>query len=281
MTDRVFVTNLCLHGHHGLHPEETRLGQKFFVDIECAVDLAPCAADDDYEKAVCYGTLCDLAAAVSASGPFKLIETFGQRIAEAVLSRFYAVNEVVVRIRKPSAPLAALLDHAGVEIRRRRRRRIGLSLGSNMGNKLANIETALSLLRTENVVEFEAISKFYRTAPWGNEEQDWFVNACAIGWTTMVPQDVLKACKRIEFHVGRVPTVRWGPRAIDVDILFIDEIEMEGPELTLPHRDMFNRAFVLAPLAEIAPDLSVGGRVIREEVARMALKAGEVEPLAE
>lgn len=281
MTDRVFVTDLCLHGNHGLHPEETRLGQKFHVDIECAVDLAPCAAEDDYEKAVCYGTLCDMAAEVSASGPFRLIETLGHRIAEAVLARFYAVNEVVVRVRKPSAPLAAVFGHVGVEIRRRRRRRIGLSLGSNMGDKIANVQTALSLLRTENVVEFDAISKFYRTAPWGKEDQDWFVNACATGWTTLTPEEVLKACKRIEFHVGRVPTVRWGPRAIDIDILFIDAIDIEGPELTLPHREMFNRAFVLAPLAEIAPDLEIGGRTPQAELERMALKPGEVEPLAE
>ncbi|MCX8998104.1 2-amino-4-hydroxy-6-hydroxymethyldihydropteridine diphosphokinase [Rhizobiaceae bacterium BDR2-2] len=279
MTDRVFVSSLCLHGHHGLHPEETRLGQKFLIDIECAADLSPCATDDDYEKAVCYGTLCDIAAEVSASGPFKLIETLGQRIAEAILARFYAVSEVVVRVRKPSAPLPAMLDHAGVEIRRRRRRRIGLSLGSNMGNKVANIQTALSLLRTENVVDFDAISRLYRTRPWGNEDQDWFVNACATGWTTMTPQEVLKACKRIEFQVGRVPTVRWGPRAIDIDILFIDDIHIAGPELTLPHADMFNRAFVLVPLAEIAGDLSVVGRVIADEVERLGLNAGDVEPL--
>ncbi|MBB4105615.1 2-amino-4-hydroxy-6-hydroxymethyldihydropteridine diphosphokinase [Allorhizobium borbori] len=281
MTDRVFVSNLCLHGHHGLFPEETRLGQKFYIDIECAVDLAPAGLSDDYEKAVGYDTLCDIATAVSAAGPYKLIETLGHRIAEAVLARFYIITEVVVRVRKPSAPMAAMFDNVGVEIRRRRRRRIGLSLGSNVGNKIANIETALSLLRTENVVEFDGISKFYRTAPWGNEDQDWFVNVCAIGWTTMTPQDVLKAFKRIEFHVGRVPTVRWGPRVIDIDILFIDDIEADGPELTLPHRDMFNRAFVLVPLNEIAPDLSIGGRVIHAEVERMALKAGEVEPLAE
>lgn len=281
MSDRVFVSNLCLHGFHGLYPEETRIGQKFYFDIECDLDLAPAALSDDYEKAVGYDTLCNIARDVSNAGPYKLIETLAHRLAEAVLERFYIVNQVVVRVRKPSAPMPDNFDAVGVEIRRRRRRRIGLSLGSNMGNKVANIETALSLLRTENVIEFEAISKFYRTAPWGLEDQDWFVNACAIGWTTLTPQDVLKAFKRVEFHVGRVPTLRWGPRAIDIDILFIDDVEIEGPELTLPHREMFNRAFVLVPLAEIAADRTVGGRRIGDQVTRLSLKPGEVEPLAD
>lgn len=279
MSDRVFVSNLCLYAHHGVHPEETRLGQKFFVDIECSLDLAPAGHTDDFELAVGYDALCELAAEISAAGPYKLVERLGQCIAEAVLARFYRVDEVMVRVRKPSAPIAALFDNVGVEIRRRRRRRIGLSLGSNMGDKVANVETALSLLRTENVVEFEAISGLYRTAPWGNQDQDWFVNACAIGWTTMLPADVLKAFKRIEFQVGRVPATRWGPRVIDIDILFVDAVETEGPELTLPHRDMFNRAFVLVPLAEIAPDLVLGGRRIGTELERLAPGADEVAPL--
>ena len=156
-----------------------------------------------------------------------------------------------------------------------------LGLGGNLGDPVAAFAAALSRLGADASIELKAVSSVWRTAPWGNEDQDWFVNVCAIGWTTMTPQDVLKAFKRIEFHVGRVPTVRWGPRVIDIDILFIDDIEADGPELTLPHRDMFNRAFVLVPLNEIAPDLSIGGRVIHAEVERMALKAGEVEPLAE
>lgn len=120
MKDHVRVINLCLHGNHGVFPEETRLGQKFFVDIDCALSLAACAEDDDYSKAVCYGTLCNLAAEVSNNGPYKLIETLGDRIAQTVLDRFDQVSDVAVRVRKPSAPISLLLDHVEIEIHRKR-----------------------------------------------------------------------------------------------------------------------------------------------------------------
>jgi len=120
MSDHVSVVNLCLHGHHGVFPEETKLGQKFYVDIDCTLNLAACAKDDDFSKAVCYGTLCDLAVEVSDQGPYKLIETLGDRIAEKVLSQFDQVAEVAVRVRKPSAPIKYVLDYVQVELRRTR-----------------------------------------------------------------------------------------------------------------------------------------------------------------
>lgn len=124
MTDRIFVSNLCVQGYHGVLAEETRLGQKFFIDIDCAANLKECVRDDDYSKAVCYGTLCDLAIQVSSSGPFKLIETLGDRIAVQILVRFSSVSEVRVRIRKPSAPIAGIADHVGIEVNRVRNIRV-------------------------------------------------------------------------------------------------------------------------------------------------------------
>ncbi len=279
MTDRVSVRNLCLLGSHGVHPEETKLGQKFYIDIHCDLDLGPCAADDDYDKAVCYGALCDLAAEVSGRGPYRLIETLGDRIAGAVLGRFGQVAEVTVRVRKPSAPIAAVLDHVEVTIRRRRRLRIGLSLGSNMGDKLANVRTALAWLRAEDGIEIDRVSRFYRTAPWGKTDQDWFLNACATGWTLRDPVELLKALKRIELTLGRVPGERWGPRAIDIDLLFAGDLRIETPLLTLPHPELFNRSFVLVPLAEIAGDHAVAGRSIGEAAGALDLAPDEIAPL--
>jgi len=281
MMDRVSVSNLCLHGFHGLYPEERKLGQKFFVDIDCCLELSACAAGDDHRETVCYGKLCDLAVEVSGQGPYNMIEKLGERIAAAVLERFDPVGEVRVRVRKPSAPLAVALDHVEIEIVRRRRRRVAFSLGSNMGDKALNLRTALAWMETLEGTSIERVSRLYRTAPWGETDQDWYVNTCAIGWTTADPIALLQALKRIELMLGRTAGPRWGPRVIDIDILFIDDLEMRTPHLTLPHAEMFNRAFVLIPLAEIAAEHSVLGRRISTAAATIEVACGEIVPIEE
>jgi dihydroneopterin aldolase len=120
MPDHVFVSNLCVHGRHGVFAEEQRLGQKFFLDIDCEVDMTACAGDDNYETAVCYDGLCRIAQQVSDAGPFRLIESLADRIARTILERHGIVSRVSIRVRKPSAPIVAMVDHVGVEVTRLR-----------------------------------------------------------------------------------------------------------------------------------------------------------------
>jgi dihydroneopterin aldolase/2-amino-4-hydroxy-6-hydroxymethyldihydropteridine diphosphokinase len=274
MADRVFVSNLCIRARHGGFAEETKLGRKLFIDIDCVVDPQDSARDDDYSKAVCYRALCDLAAEISESGPFKLIEALGDRIAREALARFSSVSEIRIQIREPSAPIASMVDHVGIEVKRVRSTRIAFSLGSNVGNKVANIRNALARLGGEPHIEIDAVSHFYQTEPWGKSDQDWFVNACATGRTSLQPRDLLRRCKALEIQIGRTPGLRWGPRVIDIDLLFFGDKELCTGDLTLPHPEMFNRAFVLAPLAEIAPDQSVAGRRIGD-AAKLLQRAGQ------
>jgi len=276
MRDRVNVKNLCLHGFHGVFPEERKLGQKFYIDIECQLCLTDCAARDDYTKAVCCGSLCDLAVEISNTGPFNLIETLGAHIAEAILARFSRVNDVRVSVRKPSAPIAAPLDYVEIEIHRTRKRLIAFSLGSNVGDKSRNLRTALAWMNTLEGTEIERVSHFYKTAPWGETDQEWFLNACAIGRTTTEPQVLIQRLKSIELKLGRVPSSRWGPRTIDIDILFADDLEIQTPTLTLPHKELFNRAFVLIPLAEIASEQTVLGQNIGEAALAIDHVDGDV-----
>jgi 2-amino-4-hydroxy-6-hydroxymethyldihydropteridine diphosphokinase len=140
--------------------------------------------------------------------------------------------------------------------------RVGFGLGSNIGDKPGNLKRALRLIEERGVARLTAVSRIYRTPPWGDLDQGDFANACALGETSMSPYELLAAVKKIEADMGREPTRRWGPRLIDVDILFLGERVLEDPELTLPHKELFARGFVLAPLAEIAPRLSLGGREI-------------------
>jgi 2-amino-4-hydroxy-6-hydroxymethyldihydropteridine diphosphokinase len=146
----------------------------------------------------------------------------------------------------------------------------GLAFGSNIGDKPGNIRRALELLESRRIVSLTAISSIYRTPPWGYLEQEDFANACALARTRLPPLDLLKATRQIETDMGRRPTVRWGPRLIDIDILYYGETRFEHPKLTLPHRSLFERGFVLVPLAEIAPDLRIAGRSIKESAAAFA-----------
>lgn len=137
--------------------------------------------------------------------------------------------------------------------------RVGFGLGSNIGDKPGNIREALRLLGERGVARLDAVSRIYRTPPWGVLDQGDFANACALGATTLSPYELLAAVKKIEADMGRAPTRRWGPRLIDVDILFLGDSSLDDPELTIPHKELFQRGFVLVPLAEIAPDLVLDG----------------------
>lgn len=279
MNDRIFVTNLCLVGYHGVMEEERVLGQRFFLDIEVSTDARRASANDDYMETVCYGGLCDLAKEVSEAGPYLLIETFAERVIAAILGRFPTVTEARVRIRKPGAAINASFDTVGVELARKRQRKVAFSLGSNVGDRSSLIRAALAFLEAEEGVEITRVSSFYETAPWGNTDQDRFVNACAIGQTSLTPHEVLRACKVIEVQLGRTPGERWGPRLIDIDLLWLGDEEISTVALTLPHREMANRGFVLMPLAEIAGDEVVGGQSVSQMLADLDLASDEVVKL--
>ena len=146
----------------------------------------------------------------------------------------------------------------------------GIGLGSNIGDKPANIGRALALLQERGIMRLTALSSIYRTPPWGYKEQEFFANACALGETRLPPLELLAAVNAVEKDMGRKPSIRWGPRLIDIDILFYGTGTFEHPKLHLPHKNIFERAFVLVPLAEIAPDLKISGRSIAKAAASFA-----------
>lgn len=155
--------------------------------------------------------------------------------------------------------------------------RAALSLGSNLGDKRANIAAAIAALDAGGAAPL-ARSADYRTEPWGPVAQDWFVNACVLVETALAPADLLALCLRVERDLGRVRDTKWGPRTLDIDILTYDDLTVTTPDLVLPHPYMLERRFVLVPLVEIAPDLIVHGRSIAK--ALRELGAGDVQRLA-
>jgi 2-amino-4-hydroxy-6-hydroxymethyldihydropteridine diphosphokinase len=135
-----------------------------------------------------------------------------------------------------------------------------LGLGSNVGDRRENLQAAVELLWAHDVVPL-ASSSVYETEPVGEVlDQREFFNACLRVETSLKPEPLLDACKAVEKALGRVVTVRHGPRPIDVDLLLLEDLQYTSERLTLPHREVTSRRFGLVPLLELAPDLVVPGR---------------------
>ena len=154
--------------------------------------------------------------------------------------------------------------------RAQRMYRIYLGLGANLGDRRASLRRALRLLAHLEDTQLLRVSSFYETPPWGNEKQPPFLNACAALETRLSPLVFLRRTQRIERALGRVRKEHWGPRTIDIDLLFAEGFESAAPELRLPHPYLHERAFVLLPLAEIVPGLIVRGRKIDEWLADLS-----------
>jgi 2-amino-4-hydroxy-6-hydroxymethyldihydropteridine diphosphokinase len=139
-----------------------------------------------------------------------------------------------------------------------------LALGTNLGDRLANLRTALAALPPEVVLLRE--SKIYETPAWGFEDQPAFLNMAVKGGTGLKPEALLKHLKLLETRLGRETSFHWGPRLIDIDLLFYDDLILDTPRLVIPHPRLHERAFVLVPLSDIAPDLihPIFGKTIRE-----------------
>lgn len=132
--------------------------------------------------------------------------------------------------------------------------RIFVALGSNIGDRLGFLQKAMDALGSAPGFKVRRVSSVYETEPVGKKEQPQFLNAAVELNSLMSPEDVLVTLKQIERAVGRTPSERWGPREIDLDLIYVQDLVIDGPELVLPHPEVDSRKFVLTPLAEIAPE---------------------------
>jgi len=149
-----------------------------------------------------------------------------------------------------------------------RRAKAYIGIGSNIGNRQANIKRALDLLNSNENIEVSAVSSLVETAPVGYTEQPNFINAAAELYTNLTPRELLNTLLAIENQMGRTREVRWGPRVIDLDLLLYNNEHINEDGLQVPHPRIMERAFVLLPLAEIAPELILpDGRTAREAAA--------------
>ena len=251
--DKIYINNLEFIGFHGVFPEEKKLGQKFLVSLELIVDTKEAGKTGDLTKSVHYGLVAQDVERVFLEKSIDLIETCAENIAEMVLKKYELVKEVKVTVKKPWAPLQMHFENVAVEISRKWHK-VYLSLGSNMGDKRENLLEAIKRVGELENTEIVKSSTILETEPFGYIEQDNFLNACLEVKTLLTPQEFLSSILKIELDMGRVREIKWGPRVIDIDILFYDAEIIQEDNLAVPHPWICEREFVLEPLSEIAPN---------------------------
>ena len=155
-----------------------------------------------------------------------------------------------------------------------------VALGGNIGNVRDTLDRAIAAFCDGEKVRLLTRSSDYRTAPWGVEDQPPFVNLCIAVETSLPPRALLTRAQAIERTLGRERSKerRWGPRPVDIDLIAYDDLVLQEPDLTLPHPQLFARAFVLAPLAEIAPERVIAGRRVRDALAQVDASGVEKLP---
>jgi dihydroneopterin aldolase/2-amino-4-hydroxy-6-hydroxymethyldihydropteridine diphosphokinase len=291
MLDRISIVGLRVHGRHGVFEHERASGQDFVVDAVLWLDTSAAASADDLGLTADYGAIADRLAAIVGGEPVALIETLADRLAKACLAD-PVVQQAEVTVHKPHAPVSQNVADIAVTIRRKAaaaaqpaavraeggeqtgpleagsdekaagaegrdgsgsERPVVLSVGSNLGDRMTNLQLGLDVLAGGGLI-LRAVSSVYETDPVGGEGQGDFLNAVLLAVSALPARDILARCAAAEAAAGRVRTVRWGPRTLDVDIVMCGSETSIDPTLTLPHPLAHERAFVLAPWLELDPD---------------------------
>jgi len=250
--DEIRIDDLEIYAYHGVYPEENEKGQLFIVRAVLYGDTRKAGLADDLELTTNYGEVCHFITNWMGEHTYRLIEAAAENVAREVLLNFSLVKSLELEILKPDAPIELPFDCVSVSIRRGWHKAY-LAVGSNMGDRHQYLQSGLSALNAERDIRINRVSEIIRTKPYGGLEQEDFLNGVLEIETLLTPNELLEVLHRIEENAGRRRKIRWGPRTLDMDILFYDKLVYEDEELILPHVDMQNRYFVLKPMAEIAP----------------------------
>jgi dihydroneopterin aldolase/2-amino-4-hydroxy-6-hydroxymethyldihydropteridine diphosphokinase len=256
--DRIEITNLVVNTVVGALPLEREQSQPIRIDLVLSVDLRPAGSTDELADTVHYSEVAGRVASVVREAKDVLLERLADRAAEASLA-FAGVEAVDVTITKLRPPIPEMLDTVSVRIRRvradfgvdpRDSHVAIVALGSNLGDRRSYLRHAVARLG-----DVTAESQVFKTEPVGGPgDQGAYLNMVVAVRTALDPFAFLRRCRQIESEALRQRQVHWGPRTLDVDILFYDDVAIDSSELVVPHPRINERRFVLAPLSEIAPE---------------------------
>ena len=250
--DEIRIEDLEVFANHGVFPEENVLGQKFLVSAVLYTDTRRAGRTDDLTASIHYGEVCAFIDRYLREHTFKLLERAAESLAEELLLNTQNLRKVRIEIKKPWAPVGLPLKTVSVSIEREWHDVI-IALGSNMGDREGYLNGAVEKLNAVRGCRVKKVSDFIETPPYGVTDQADFLNGCLEMETLMYPHELLDELHRIEKEAGRERIIRWGPRTLDLDIIFYDDMILQDDDLCIPHVEMHKREFVLKPLCGIAP----------------------------
>ena len=250
--DEIKIEDLEVFARHGVFPEENALGQKFLVSAVLYTDTRRAGKTDDLSASIHYGEVSAFIERFLREHTFKLLERAAEALAEEMLLTIGGLRKVSLEIKKPWAPIGLPLKTVSVKIERGWHTAY-IALGSNMGDRKAYLEDAVRKLDQVKECAVKKVSDLIETPPYGVTDQDDFLNGCLELETLLYPEELLDELHRIEREAGRERILRWGPRTLDLDIIFYDDLVWQQADLCIPHVEMHKRKFVLAPLSQIAP----------------------------
>ena len=251
--DTIKITNLKVFAHHGVFPEETKDGQDFYVNAWLSLDCRRAGMSDCLEDSINYGEVCAFITKFLTEHTYKLIEAAAEQLAEAMLLSMRGLWGVKIELCKPYAPIGLPFENVSVTIERSWHTAY-LAVGSNLGDKRKTIENGIAYLKKHPAIRVIKVSDMIETLPYGGVEQDSFLNGAIRVETLLSPSELLAVMHEAEQQEGRTREIHWGPRTLDLDLIFYDKEIYEDDALIIPHVDMANRVFVLKPLMQLCPN---------------------------
>ena len=252
--DEIRIKELQIFAHHGVYDFETKNGQNFYVNAILYTDIKKAGKTDELSDSTNYGEVCQFLHDFLTGHTYKLLEAAVEQAASQLLYQFPMVRGVELELRKPEAPIPLPFESVSVCIRRFWHTAY-VALGSNMGDKKKYLDDALKELSKSKDIRLIKTASYIETDPYGGVEQDSFLNSMCCIDTLLSSEELLDELHRIEQLADRKREIHWGPRTLDLDIIYYDDLIMSSDTLTIPHADMENRTFVLEPLCELAPYL--------------------------
>lgn len=252
MQETITLTNLQVYAYHGVFEAEKNLGQPFYLTISASLNKPFRLLCDNIENTLNYAKLADSATHFFQKQQFDLIEESAYALAKHLLLSYPILTEIKLSISKPHAPIPLPFEKVAVELSLKWIKSY-ISIGSNQGDSKNLIKSAFNELKNNTLIKNIRLSPLRETKAWGNTEQPNFLNGVIELETLYSPHELLKILNTIETNHGRIRKEKWGPRTLDLDIIYYGEEVIYTKDLIIPHFYHQKREFVLEPLVDLNP----------------------------